>query len=389
MDIKGYCDPAFAGVREEFERNFAERGDVGASACVIVDGVEVVNLWGGVANPTTGEPWEAHTVTTIMSATKGATALCAHILADRGELDIDAPVSQYWPEFAAKGKESVTVRMALNHQSGIPSFRAPVPEGRYCDWEYMVQRIADEAPHWTPGTRVAYHALTFGWLVGEVVRRVSGKSLGAFFREEVGDPLDLDFWIGLPQSEHYRVAPLRKDPEDPLLEAIANDPDGQSPLSRAFQNDGGFLAAGGWNSPEVYQAEIYAANGMANARGLARMYAPLSLDGCFEGHQIISPETVARMGIVDSAVLSEETIGMPARLTLGYFKEGTEFGLPESVFGHGGWGGAMGLADPQARLAFGYAMNQMSSTPRFEALTMAAYTAIGYRPGKYGLWMRD
>ena len=214
MEIQGVCDPKFAEVREEFERNFSERGDVGASVSVVVEGEKVVDLWGGTAVPETGAPWQEDTITVVMSMTKAATALCAHILADRGELDIDKPVAHYWPEFAANGKEHIPVRMLLNHQAGLPGFRHEIPAGKPYDWEYMTNAIAAEQPFWEPGRNYAYHSLTFGWLVGEVVHRVSGKSVGTFFRDEVATPLGLDFWIGLPESEEGRTAPLLPLPVD-------------------------------------------------------------------------------------------------------------------------------------------------------------------------------
>src|SRR6185437_7874934 len=208
------CDPKFAEVREEFARNFTERGDVGASVCVMVEGQTVVDLWGGVADPATNAPWQDDTITVVMSMTKGATALCAHILADRGELDIDLPVAHYWPEFAQNGKEQIPVRMLLNHQTGLPGFHHPIPAGKPFDWEYMVAALAAERPFWEPGRQYGYHSVTFGWLVGEVVRRVSGRSLGTFFRDEVAGPLGLDFWIGLPESEERRAVRLlpRREP---------------------------------------------------------------------------------------------------------------------------------------------------------------------------------
>ncbi|CAN5788722.1 hypothetical protein BH23CHL2_BH23CHL2_23610 [soil metagenome] len=228
LAIHGTFNPAFQEVRDEFERNFTERGDVGASVCVIVDGEAVVDLWGGLADPETGKSWERDTLVSIMSVTKGATALTAHTLQDRGLLDFDAPVVEYWPEFGKYGKDGITVRMLLNHQAGLPALRKPVPPGRFCGWEWVIAALEDERLFWEPGTRVGYHAMTFGFLVGEVIRRVSGKSLGTFFREEVAGPLGLDFWIGLPDSEHHRVCPLILDLDNPMIQLLEADPDPQS-----------------------------------------------------------------------------------------------------------------------------------------------------------------
>jgi CubicO group peptidase (beta-lactamase class C family) len=394
VELHGHCDPAFQAVREEFERNFTERGDVGASACVIVDGEAVVDLWGGYADPETEQPWQADTLTVVMSSTKGATALCAHMLADRGLLDFDTPVAEYWPVFAANGKDAVTVGMLLNHQAGLPALRRPLLEGAFCDWDYMVNALADEALFWEPGTRFGYHASTFGWLVGEVVRRVSGKMPGKFFRDEIAEPLSVDLWLGVPDSELRRVTPLRPDPADPISLALAGDIDPDSLFSLAFGNTGGYCDPNGWNNAAAYGAEICAGGGITNGRGLARMYAPLSLGGELNGVRLVGPETIQRMSRVQSAVNADATVGMPMRMTFGFQKVGSIAGFPDSAFGHGGWGGSVGFCDPDARLAFGYVMNQMhtSAQPRqsvnYESLATAAYRSLGYRAGQYGLYMR-
>src|SRR6185503_661525 len=184
MAIAGTCDSRFEAVRAQFERNFAERGEVGASVCVTVGGATVVDLWGGIADPKTGRAWERDTIGVVWSCTKGATALCAHMLVARGALDLDAPVASYWPEFAAAGKGAITVRMLLSHQAGLAAISEPILDDGYCDWDLIVGRLAAQAPLWSPGTRQGYHALTFGHLVGELVRRISGRSIGAFFGDE-------------------------------------------------------------------------------------------------------------------------------------------------------------------------------------------------------------
>src|SRR5438105_7412336 len=229
-EITGYCDPRFKGVAEEFERNFRERGEVGASVCVKVAGETFVDLWGGSADPASNKPWAEDTITQVWSATKGATALCAHMLVERGLLDLEAPVVHYWPEFGQAGKESIPVKMLLNHQSGLAAISEPLPAGALFDWELMIRALERQVHFWQPGTRNGYHGFTFGYLVGEVVRRISGKSLGTFFREEVAKPLGLDFWIGLPEALESRVAPIiPADPPDPsgpvspMMMAIATD----------------------------------------------------------------------------------------------------------------------------------------------------------------------
>lgn len=382
MDIQGVCDPKFAEVREEFERNFAERGDVGASVCVVVEGETVVDLWGGVADPSTGALWQEDTITVVMSMTKGATALCAHILADRGELDLDMPVAHYWPEFGANGKETIPVRMLLNHQAGLPGFRRKIPAGKPYDWAYMTSAIAAERPFWNPGHNYAYHSLTFGWLVGEVVCRVSGKSIGTFFRDEVAEPLGLDFFIGLPESEEQRAAPLLPRLADVETEAADKE------LRAAVVSGGVDEERGWWNTREAHAAELPASGGLTNARSAARMYAALSLDGSLDGVMLVSPETVARMGRTQSLLASDALGDIRAPFSLGFMKAPEDSGLPETIFGHSGAGGSIGSADPRERLAFAYVMNQMSETERWLPLAQAMYRSFGYRQGKYGIWMR-
>ncbi len=284
MTVQGTADPRFATVRAELERNFAERGEVGASVCVTIDGQTVVDLWGGVADPETNAPWTKDTISLVWSCTKGATALCAHILAARGSLDLDAPAARYWPEFAKGGKDEITVRMLLNHQAGLAALREPIPENGLCDWDAVVGALAAMEPLWEPGTRHGYHALVFGHLVGEVVRRVSGRSLGRFFREEVAEPLGLDFWIGLPAEHEPRVAPvIAPDPPAPGQPVarfyMVGMTDPTSIPGMVLWNSGGLLQPGAVNTSQVHAAEIPSANGITNARGLAGMYRPLALGG--------------------------------------------------------------------------------------------------------------
>lgn len=389
LAIHGTCDPAFQEVRDEFERNFTERGDVGASVCVIVNGETVVDLWGGLADPETGKPWERDTLVSLMSVTKGATALSAHMLHDRGLLDFDAPVTEYWPEFGKHGKDGITVRMLLNHQAGLPAIRKPVPEGKFFDWEWVIAALEDERLFWEPGTSAGYHALTFGFLVGELIRRVSGKSLGTFVRDEIAGPLSLDFWIGLPDSEHHRVSPLILDLDNPMLQLLEADPDPESPFRLAFVNNGGILMPGGIDSPEAYRAELGSAGGLATARAVAGLYAPLAIGGSIDGLRLVEPETLDLVGRAGSALMVDATVKIPlGRYALGFDKDVSDIGLPESAFGHVGWGGANGFADPSCGLAFGYTMNHMNTTERWESLARAAYRAIGYREGKHGIWVR-
>jgi CubicO group peptidase (beta-lactamase class C family) len=406
MTAQGTAAPRFASVQEEFERNFTDRGEVGAALCVTVDGEPVVDLWGGVADPATRAPWNEDTLVLVWSCTKGATALCAHILAARGAIDLDAPVARYWPEFAKGGKDAVTVRMVLNHQAGLPALREPIPENGLCDWDAVVDALAAMEPLWEPGTRHGYHALVFGHLVGEIVRRVTGQSLGAFFRAEVAEPLGLDFWIGLPAEQEPRVAtsisPEPPAPGQPLAPFYAlglTDP--TSIPGMVVWNSGGILMPGAVNNRQVRAAEIPSANGITNARGLAGMYRPLALGGAFGGVRLVPEDAVPAMGAVSAAVARDATLLVPTRWANGFMKgvdntylgpgQGDAVILSEEAFGHLGNGGSLGFADPRARLSFGYAMNRQGGgtglEDRGQALVDAVYRILGYRRGpRGGMW---
>ena len=405
MAINGTCDPRFGAVQEEFERNFAERGEVGASVSVTLDGETVVDLWGGVADPATDRPWAEDTVGVVWSSTKGAVALCAHMLASRGELDIDAPVTSYWPEFGKNGKEDITVRLLLNHQAGLAALREPIPDQGLCDWDLVIDALAAQEPLWVPGTRHGYSALTFGHLVGEVVRRITGRTIGTFFREEVAEPLGLDFWIGLPEEQEHRVAPNISADVDPthlptFYQAALTDP--SSVAAMVVMNSGGILMPDAVNNRRVHAAEIPAANGITNARGLAGMYRPLALDGSFGGVRLVDEAQLVPMRAVSSATSVDATMLVPTRWSLGFMKAVDNRHLPtaadkdsvllsDEAFGHLGSGGSLGFADHGCRLSFGYTMNRQAPTTGLAAtgqsLVDATYRAVGYRqPDGGGLW---
>jgi CubicO group peptidase (beta-lactamase class C family) len=407
MVVEGTCEPRFAQVREEFERNFAERGEVGASVCLTLDGETVVDLWGGMAEPSSGRAWSGDTIGNVWSSTKGATALCAHLLAGRGQLDLNAPVSRYWPEFGKNGKDGILVRHLLNHQAGLPALRDPLPPGCFYDWGLMVDALAREEPFWKPGTRNGYHALTFGFLVGEVVRRVSGHTLGEYFRDEVAGPLGLDFWIGLPEEHESRVAPTIPadfpapgDPVPSFYVAAMTDPTSVQAL--VVGNSGGYMMVPGESdSRSAHAAEMGAVGGMTNGRGLAGMYRPLALDGTAGGLSLIGVEQIAIMGAVSSATSVDAVVLVPTRWSLGFNKTMDNRHLPladregillsEEAFGHAGMGGSVGFADPRARLSFGYTMNRQGSglgvNERGQSLIDAAYRCLSYRRiGQDGPW---
>jgi len=407
--LSGFYDPLFERVAEEFERNYRERGELGASVCVMVDGAPVVDLWGGTARIETGEPWNTDTLSVVWSSTKGAVSFCTHLLAARGQLDIDAPVSDYWPEYAQNGKAATTVKMLLNHQSGICALRDPLPVGAFADWDTVVKAIEGQAPFFEPGTAHGYQALTYGWLLGEVIRRVSGQSLGTFFREAIADPLAIDFWIGLPEEHEPRTArmilpDMDLDEPSPFFQAML-DPNSIQAL--ALGNSGGYMdfndeGIRGFDSRAAHGAEIGAAGGLTNGRGLAGMYAPLACGGSLNGVEYVSPDGLARMGAVSSAGGRDVTLLAPMRFSLGFFKAmdnrrgppgaRDSMFLPEVAFGHPGYGGSIGFADPEARVSFGYNMNRMGPgvllNPRGQSLIDAVYLSLGYRSRESGNWLR-
>jgi CubicO group peptidase (beta-lactamase class C family) len=400
--VEGRCDERFAAVAREFERNFAERGEVGASLCVIAGGETVIDLWGGVANPQSGAAWQRDTLSIVFSCTKGAVALCAHVLASRGQLDLDAPIRELWPEFARDDKANATVRMALDHTLGVPVFKTPLEPGGCTRWEYMIERLEAEPAFWKPGTRHAYHMLNFGWTVGELVRRASGRPLGDFFRETIAEPLGLDFWIGLPEAHEARLAPISYQPPSPgaelgeFMRRMFSEP--QSIQALALFNTGGFDP----NTRASRAAQIGGAGGITNARGLAGMYAPLASGGERGGVRLVDGDTLARMGQVSSATHEDATLLVPTRFALGFMKSidnrRRAFGDRDSAilgapaFGHCGLGGSIGFADPEAGLAFGYTMNHAGLgvllNERGQSLVDAVYRCLGYRSNESGCWLR-
>jgi CubicO group peptidase (beta-lactamase class C family) len=400
--IEGTCDGRFVGIVQEFERNFRERGELGASVSVTVGGKTVVDLWGGLARAEGQVPWQRDTLSAVYSCTKGMTALCAHVLASRGRLDIDAPVAEYWPEFARNGKERSTVKMLLDHSVGVPAVRALLRSDGCVDWDYMTEMLANEEPFWTPGTRNGYHMLSFGWTVGEIVRRVSGKSLGTFFQDEIARPLAAEFWIGAPAEIEPRVAPMvlyqpsAQDMPSEFIARLMADPCSIQALS--LLNLGGFDA----NSRACRAAEIGGAGGISNARGLARIYATLACGGSLGKVHLVDAQSLARMAEVAFATQEDATLLIPTRFALGFMKSMDNrrraFGDQDSAifssaaFGHLGAGGSVGFADPVEGVSFGYTMNRMGPglmlNQRGQALVDATYRALGYASNAPGVWTR-
>jgi CubicO group peptidase (beta-lactamase class C family) len=385
--ISGTCDPAFEGVRRVFEENFRERNEVGAGVAVAVDGRMVVELWGGFADQARTRPWQRATIVNVYSTTKGMTALCAQRLVDAGKLDLDAPVARYWPEFAAAGKAEIPVLWLLAHKAGLAAVREMLPAEALYDWDAMCRALAAEKPWWTPGERHGYHPVTFGWLVGEVVRRIDGRSLGRYFRDEIARPLGADFHIGLPDAMHARAGELSAIPlPEPggegmsLAAIVAGDP--QSLAARSFMNPPSMAL--GPNTAEWRRAEIPAANGHATAHGIARIYGALARGGELDGVQVLSRAGIERCR-TEQAHGRDHVLQIGTRVGQGFMLSQHDrplaaFGPSEGAFGHPGAGGSVGFADPERKVGFGYVMNRMGPNilldPRADALIAAVYSAL-------------
>ncbi|MFD5537590.1 serine hydrolase domain-containing protein [Streptomyces sp. NPDC127079] len=362
-DIQGSYDELFAAVPDLLS-GLLDAGDAGGAVAVFVDGEAVVDVWGGSADGGRGRPWERDTIVNVYSVTKTMTALSALVLIDRGELDPDAPVARHWPEFAAAGKENVLVRHLLSHTAGLPDWEGPVEE--LYDWASATARLAGQALQWEPGTAAGYHSLTQGFLVGEVVRRITGRSVGEFFAAEVAGPLGADFHIGLAAEHDRRVAltvpPPGRD-EDYTASAPGRDATAPATATALRVRDGNSLA---WR-----RAQIPAASGFGNARSVALVQSLLACGGTVGGVRVLSPEGCERARRVQFEGV-DRVLGMPCRYGLGY-------GLFGDALGWGGWGGALVWVDPGERLAMAYVTNQMrepAADNRGLELVMAAQDGL-------------
>jgi len=398
-NIQGFCDDRFKEIHAEFIANFHSRDEIGASLAIYLDGKLMVDLWGGVADNASGRPWEEDTMAVVFSATKGMAATCMHMLAERGQLDFNAPVAAYWPEFAANGKETITVAMALSHQAGVPLYQADLPVGVFNGFDLLAERLAAEAPVWEPGTTHGYHAVTIGVIEGELVRRITGKTIGTFLRDEVAKPLGADIWIGLPQIEEHRVATLylaEPDPQTPLQQKLASDPDWiGAKLGTNSGDDLGYV-----NERVRHAAEIPASGGIASARGLARLYAPLSRDGSVDDVRLLQSSSLHAMREARSASDCDVILRIPTTFTLGFSKSwgsrrlgvGQHVIMGKEAFGTPGLGGSIGFADSDARMSFGYVMNRHGSgaglNERGQSLIDAAYRSLGFASSAPGFWVR-
>jgi CubicO group peptidase (beta-lactamase class C family) len=377
-EIEGVCDPRFSRVRDAFADNFETTPEVGAAVAVVQGGEVVVDLRGGYADARRTRKWSADTLVNVFSTTKGWTSAVVHDLVDRGDLDLDAPVARYWPEFAAAGKGSIPVRALLDHRAGLPAVRDRLPDEAAFDWAAMTSALASEAPWWEPETRHGYHTFTFGWLLGEVVRRVTGETVGERFRARFAAPLGLDAFIGLDASHDARCADLCPPVDVPrgstLFHYVLANP--ESVTAKAFANPLSMMMPATYGSRAWRGAQIPAANGHATAVAIARFYAALG-----SGPAALSREAITRCGTERSAGV-DEVLRVPTRFSLGYMlsQEGAAFGAGPMSFGHPGAGGSVGFLDPDLRLGFGYVMNRMGTSilidPRASKLITALYASL-------------
>ncbi|HJU12568.1 MAG TPA: serine hydrolase domain-containing protein [Candidatus Binataceae bacterium] len=383
--IEGECDRRFDNVRKAFAENFDQRGELGAAVSIVMDGRPLVDLWGGYADRAKGRPWQRDTLVNVYSTTKGLTATCAHRLIDQGKLDPDEPVAKYWPEFAQRGKNELPVRYVLSHRAGLPAIKKPLAETAIYDWETMVRALEEQEPWWQPGTKHGYHALTIGWLAGELIRRITGKGLGTYFRTEIAEPLGLDAHIGLDAKHDSRVSDLLPAPppepgQPDIIAEAQRDPQGLTACT--------FLNPPILSKPDVVNtrawraAEIGGGNGHTNARSLARLYGALARGGELDGYRIVRPESLERFWAEQSFGPDQVLMQLPTRFSMGFMlsQPGMGFGPNIKAFGHPGAGGSLGFADPVKKIGFGYTMNQMANglliDSRAAALINAFYASL-------------
>jgi CubicO group peptidase (beta-lactamase class C family) len=381
FNIDGECDKRFENVRKAFAENFQQRGELGAAVSIVIDGRPVVDLWGGHTDQAKTRPWKRDTLVNVYSTTKGFTATCAHRLIDQGKLDPDEPVATYWPEFAQAGKKELPVRYILSHRAGLPAIRKPLAEDAIYHWDTMVSALAEQEPWWQPGTRHGYHALTIGWLVGEVIQRIIGKGLGTYFRTEIAEPLGLDAHIGLDAKHDARVSDLLPagppEPGQPDLFAEAEkDPEG--PTAKAFLNPPLLTKPEVVNTRAWRAAEIGAGNAHTTARSLARLYGALARGGEVDGYRIVRPEALERFWAEQSYGPDQVLMQLTTRFSMGFMlsQPGMGFGPNIKAFGHPGAGGSLGFADPVKKIGFGYTMNQMANGLLIDARAYALFNAF-------------
>jgi CubicO group peptidase (beta-lactamase class C family) len=371
VTLEGEAEPGFGKVADAFRRCFTDHGDIGAAVAVYRNGAPVVDLWAGDADATGRRPWTRDTVVMTFSTTKGVTAVCANLLIQRGLLDPDAPVARYWPEFAANGKQDITVAMVLSHRAGLAAVDGDVSPGDVLGWRGVVDAIAAQAPLWEPDSAHGYHARTYGWITGEIVRRITGQSIGQFFARELAAPLGLRYWVGLPEAIEPDCADLVPAGGASFLSLL----DPATLLARVMSGPSTLFAGGydeSWNRREMRAAEMPSSNGIGDARSLARLYA--ACIGDVDGIRVLEDDTVGRATVLRSSG-PDLVVGQDLCFGLGFIAGPTLLGLGRPrVFGHSGAGGSTALADPDTGLSVAYVMNRLrfDDDPRAASLAAAA-----------------
>ena len=374
LDINGLCPPQLSAVRDAFAANFAEGAELGARFSVAVDGELILDIRGGFADRRRERPWAEDTLVPIFSSTKAIAALLVARAAGEGLIDYGAKVTSLWPEFGQHGKDVLSIEQALSHQAGLAGFSEPVDPDLWFDWEGMCARIAATAPLWPPGTASGYHPATFGYIAGEIFRRATGRTFGQALREDIADPFGLDVWIGLPDSEHGRVAEIQKPPGPALIGEL-------TPIKRAaFYN--AWSAPPRGQTPEWRRAELPSANGHARGPDLARLMGAMACDGVLHGQEVLAPGAPAE---ASRARICGDDLVLPFDLCWGAGFLRNErlniYGPGPNSFGHSGWGGSCVFADPDRRLSAAYVMNKQSvhliGDPRPVRLIEALYAALG------------
>ncbi len=350
--IQGHCDDRFARVATTLEHQLNRGADVGASVAVALHGELVVDLWGGSLDAAGTQPWQRETIVNVMSTTKTMLALCALLLVDRGELDLEAPVARYWPEFAAAGKGDVRIRSLLGHTAGLPTWDHAVSPGELADWERCTSTLAAQTPRWEPGTQPGYHALTQGFLVGEVIRRITGESVGTFFRSHLAEPLDAEFWIGVPREIDARIAPLIAAPDESAEVARPR------PALAAQTLFNPVISAEATGLPFWRRAEVPAANGHGNARGVATIQALVSGRGEALGKRLLSERAVSSI-FSEQANAVDLVLLTPVRWGIGYGLASESMPIGPRACQWGGHGGSVVFSDQDSGLTVAYVMNQM------------------------------
>jgi CubicO group peptidase (beta-lactamase class C family) len=380
LPLGGYCAPRFEAVRAAFVANFRERGEPGAAVCVSVGGKPVVDLWGGYADIANTKPWQQDTLVNVFSVGKALCALAAARIVEQRLADLDAPVAKLWPQFAQNGKEAITFRQILSHRGALPAIAKPLPDGAALDWNVMIHALEEQTPWWEPGTAFGYHVNTYGFLIGEIVRRAAGKTLGALIREEVAGPLGADIHIGLPREHHARVAEYRWPGTSTMTPPGENATRIDRMRWNTYWNPPGISGAHWVNTPQWRLAEVPSTNGHGNARSVARIYAALAKGGAIDGVRIAGEDILSEFTTEHSR--GEDQITQhPARFGLGFQLTQPErpLGPNAHAFGHFGAGGSLGFCDPDADMGFGYVTNDMGprwQNPRNRALMEAVYACL-------------